>query len=427
MPSQKINSALSPQQILLNKLVLEYINRYPLMSSRELAVIVTRNHPKAVEGLASETISRKIRQYRIDNQLNEPTLPKIPNKPPLSEVEEKLKNILRNKKLTIIELSNKLDVGVRTVQNLLESLRKKQVLVEVDQDEETVTLGTTMSTPREPIVIDSKRYFGGNIVRFGLVGESHIGSKFERVDAANAMYDLFEKEGIKQVYHTGNTIDGYRVGINEHDVYAIGMDEQVQAFIDKYPQRKGIKTSFISAPDHEGWWVKRTHVDIGKYIEMKAQDQGRKDLEHIGYMEADIELKRPGGSSILRVVHPSGGTAYAISYKAQKMGTSYQGGEKPRILCIGHFHKMDYLYWREIFCFQAGCLVDQTSFMRSQLIEAMVGGWIIEAHQNDDGVITRCKGEFVPFFDRKYYYNWFTGHATATTDMPKKNGNGKEK
>ena len=37
-------------------------------------------------------------------------------------------------------------------------------------------------------------------------------------------------------------------------------------------------------------------------------------------------------------------------------------------------------------------------WMKGKQIAAMVGGWIVEIHVDDDGTITRCKGEFIPYY-----------------------------
>ena len=40
----------------------------------------------------------------------------------------------------------------------------------------------------------------------------------------------------------------------------------------------------------------------------------------------------------------------------------------------------------------------QTAWMRGKQIAAMMGGWIIEVHVDDEGTITRCKGEFIAYY-----------------------------
>jgi len=106
----------------------------------------------------------------------------------------------------------------------------------------------------------------------------------------------------------------------------------------------------------------------------------------------------------MRVVHPGGGSAYAISYTDQKRVESYQGGEKPSIELVGHYHKYNVGYPREVTTVQAGCTCDQTLFMRKKRLQAMVGFLIVEIQQDkSDGHIDRVRHEFFPFFDRGFY------------------------
>ena len=84
-------------------------------------------------------------------------------------------------------------------------------------------------------------------------------------------------------------------------------------------------------------------------------------------------------------------------------GNSYQGGEKPNILCIGHFHKFDHSYPREVTAIQVGCTVDQTPFMRKKEIAAHVGGVTLEFDQDDHGIIHNVKVSFHPFYDKGFY------------------------
>jgi hypothetical protein len=45
--------------------------------------------------------------------------------------------------------------------------------------------------------------------------------------------------------------------------------------------------------------------------------------------------------------------------------------------------------------------------MRKKRIQAMIGGCIVWVKQNDLGVFTSVKVQWIPFFDKKYYeYKW---------------------
>ncbi len=99
-----------------------------------------------------------------------------------------------------------------------------------------------------------------------------------------------------------------------------------------------------------------------------------------------IRLKNPpkkhskkhiSGGTTLALIHPSGGTAYALSYKPQKWAESLSGGKKPDIAGIGHFHKIEQLFYRNIHIFQTGTFESQTPFMARKGLAAMVGAWIL--------------------------------------------------
>lgn len=238
--------------------------------------------------------------------------------------------------------------------------------------------------------------------RFGLVSDNHLNSKFERLDVLNGLYDIFQNEGIQTVLNGGNWIEG-EARFNKFDIVNHGLTKQVNYFVDNYPQRAGVVTKFIAGDDHEGWYRQTSGMNIGEYTEMKAKAKNRNDLIYLGYVESDIILETKKGQAKLRLMHGGGGTAYAMSYTPQKMIESFQGGEKPHILALGHYHKADYMYYRDVHCLQLGCTQDQTTFMRKKKIQAHIGGWIVEFQQSEDGAINRFKAEWIPFFDRGYY------------------------
>ena len=58
--------------------------------------------------------------------------------------------------------------------------------------------------------------------------------------------------------------------------------------------------------------------------------------------------------------------AYALSYKIQKMVEAMSGGEKPNILAVGHYHKLEMFPYRNVQCFQTGTFQAQTPWMRGK-------------------------------------------------------------
>ena len=319
--------------------------------------------------------------------------------------EEKLLSALGKKGApTVAELADALDRSPRTVQETIERLRERGVKIELSPDQR-VELSTELVV-KPPQKLNTDDYFGDGKIRFGFVTDTHLVSKYSRLDVLNAIYDIFEREGLKNVYHAGNWIDG-EAPFNKYDLYCIGVEAQVRYFLENYPQRKGIVTQILSGDDHEGWYVQRDHIDIGKVMEDRAKAMGRTDLVDIGYMERDFVFRRGDGESVIRVIHAGGGSSYAHSYTSQKYVESLQGGEKPAMVLVGHYHKFDHAYPREVHVVQGGCTQDQTPFMRKKKIQAMVGGCIVEIQQDRHGIFNRVKVEWMPFYDKAYYeYKW---------------------
>lgn len=241
----------------------------------------------------------------------------------------------------------------------------------------------------------------------GAMGDTHLGSKYERLDVLNALYDRYEAEGVRDVFHAGNWIDG-EAPFNRYDLNVHGMDGQVRYLVDQYPRRAGVHTYAVAGDDHEGWYCQKTGVNIGWYAEAAMRKSGRSDWTDLGYMEAFVRLidRRSGQSSMLAVVHPGGGSSYALSYTIQKIVESYAGGEKPAVLFAGHYHKMELANFRNIWTVQTGCTQDQTPFMRKKRLEAHVGGHLIRLRQDPrTGAIVEMTGTMLRFFNSGYYNN----------------------
>ena len=237
----------------------------------------------------------------------------------------------------------------------------------------------------------TENWNGDKIIRFGSVSDTHLCSKCQQLTHLETLYDIFQREGIETVYHSGDITEGYKMRVgHEYDVFSHGADEQVQYVVDNYPYRQGIKTKFIIG-NHDCSFIKSAGIDIGVKISKE-----RKDMIYLGNSNAKIKLTP---NCVLELNHPLDGASYALSYTLQKLIDSMSGGEKPNILLNGHHHKAMYLFYRNIHAFECGTLEAQTPFMRGKRIAAHMGGWIIEVHVNEEGTITRCKQEFIPFYN----------------------------
>ena len=241
-----------------------------------------------------------------------------------------------------------------------------------------------------------------NTFLFGSCGDLHAASKYARWDVREDLYSLYREEGVQCNFDTGNWIDG-ESRFNKYDLEAYGLDEQVRLLARNHP--KGIKTYAVWGDDHEGWYVQREGIDVGRYCASIMQAEGH-DWTDLGFMEAHILLRNAnsGKATSMAVVHPGGGSAYATSYSVQKIIESLEGGEKPGLGLYGHYHKLWQGVVRNVFVAQTGCQQDQTPFMRKKRIEAHVGGTLIKLRQDPEtGALISMSCEIIRYFNKAFH------------------------
>lgn len=235
---------------------------------------------------------------------------------------------------------------------------------------------------------------GDSRVRIGFVTDTHLGSLFDDLESIHTAYKIFEQEGISTVLHAGDICDGEKMFRgHEYEIKIHGADNQVAYTVENYPSITGITTQFITG-NHDLSFYKHAGIDIGSQIAAK-----RDDLIYLGQDEADVTFQSERGSCKVRLNHPGGGSAYALSYHSQKYIESLTGGEKPNIILTGHYHKAELMpSYRNICSVQGGTLQYQTRFMRNKNLAAHKGFWIIEFNIDADNMISRFRGEFYALY-----------------------------
>lgn len=231
---------------------------------------------------------------------------------------------------------------------------------------------------------------GNNIIRFGLMGDTQLGSKYAQITQLHKYYDICEQLEIANIYHTGDITDGLKMRPgHEYELYCTSADELKDDVIKNYPKINGITTHFITG-NHDASLYKHVGYDIGSAISNE-----RTDMKYLGRDCAVVHLTP---NCTLELRHPWDGTAYAISYKPQKMIEAMESDSKPNILGIGHYHKAEYIFYRNVHCFQTGCFQGQTPFTRGKGISVHLGGWILTVYVDTNGYIQRIVPEFIPFY-----------------------------
>lgn len=361
----------------------------------------------AAAGLPRATFQGRYQEAKrwASGHLIQPPTAAVPLPEPPQSITDKVRERLRRGDCTLAEVQAITGMGERATLGLIEDMKSEGFNVHQFGDKwslsKTVPLPGAPSESTLPTLISRP----DNTFLIGATGDQHLCSKYHRPDVLNDLYDRYAKAGVQCVYNTGNWIDG-ECRFNKHDLLVHGMEQQLRYLAKHYPQRPGITTYAVAGDDHEGWYAQREGVDIGRYAERIMREAGREDWVNLGYMEAHVRLvnANSGKHSILSVVHPGGGSAYAVSYTIQKIIEVLDGGEKPAVGLYGHYHKLWAGNIRNVWCLQTGTCKDQDPFMRKKKIDAHVGGAIVRMEQDPDtGAITSFEPNMIRYFNKGYY------------------------
>jgi predicted phosphodiesterase len=330
----------------------------------------------------------------------------------IDAIKERILTITKGKpSYNLLNLCREIDASVKDIEDAVEELEIEGYDIEIERESVIRTFVPPPGFEQHLF----KRIKASDTLKVGVISDTHYGNVKYRQDVIDAAYDHFVAEKISNVYHCGNLIDGYHSRINHNELLpdCYDLEGQLAFAAQNHPKKKGITTFYIAAEDHEGWWHRRAGLNIGRLMQQYFHHTyDRKDLVCVGFGECDIELRTKAMKAdvkgpIMRLLHPGGGTAYALSYKAQKISEALQGGEKPQIQLIGHYHKFDYNYYREIHNIMVGCLEDQSLFMRKHSIPAHVGYCILEIKiQPKDGILEAVKVQWIPWYDKTFYQKW---------------------
>ena len=328
-----------------------------------------------------------------------------PPMPARQDLSEALLKALRSGPLSLAEISHRVGSTPGQALDELQALQSRAHNIRKIGDDYALEREMEPAFVRGP----SFRYVSrpDNTFYFGVAADSHLGSKYERLDALVDIYDRFAKAKVDRVFHCGNWVEG-EASFNRTDVAIHGMEQQLQYCVKHYPRREGIVTYAVTGDDHEGWYAQREGIDIGRRLEQDMRDAGRSDWVNLGYMEAYVELvnANTGKVAVLAVVHPGGGSAYADSYVVQKIIESLDGGEKPAVALYGHYHKMLAGEYRNVFWVLVPSTKDQDVFMRKKRIRSVVGGGIITLEQDPEtGAITGFTPKLWRYFNKSFYNN----------------------
>jgi predicted phosphodiesterase len=224
-------------------------------------------------------------------------------------------------------------------------------------------------------------------IKLLLISDTHLGSKYDRLDILRYLYSKAEDNHTNYVLHSGDLTEG--VSGREEQIYSLkeaSYTGQRDYVIENYP-RSSVPT-YLIAGNHDLWWVKQCGCDIVKDICSQ-----RDDLIYLGSDCEDLMI----GKLRIRMYHGAGGNAYSKSYKVQRYLDSIPPEERPHILQTGHTHQAFYMKQGNTHCFQTSCLQDLTPFERSMGFNNDKSVWWVEVYMDQKGNVVRVKQELETF------------------------------
>lgn len=303
------------------------------------------------------------------------------------ELVNKLKYLI-NKKKSLSQICEELDLKDYEVIGIVELLKEDGFLADYINGE-IVKL-------KKPIKDDDVYQVPANSehLKLCLISDTHLCSKYDRIDLLNYIYEKADKRNIKHILHSGDFTDGncsFKRKEHMYELKELSYEGQVDYCVDKYPSVEGITTYAIQG-NHDNWWYKSTGSEIVKSIAKQ-----REDIVYLGSDYADIKI----GKIKFRLFHGSGGNVYAKSYPLQKYLRNINEEDMPQILQTGHIHQSFYMKQDNTHCFQTSCLEDLTPYARSQGFAGDKSCWWLDIESDNKGRIHNIEMELESFEKKK--------------------------
>ena len=257
--------------------------------------------------------------------------------------------------------------------------------------------------------------FTKNKILFGLISDSHAGSKTYRADIMRHAAINFRRHNVDFVLNAGDTIEGLSgrtdqwLELDPHN--GLGLTPQVEFLAKEFEQFEHLKVYSIEAQGSHGGWAYASHagsqgLSIGWLLDLRIPQ-----YKFVGYDIADVIVN----GITIRLRHPvkKGLVAYI---------DSLMPNDKPHVLIQGHFHdRVSYEPHRNVHAINAGCMQNATPFLERQGSTPVLGYWIIEIEIGDTpsatGQTLLKDGKYVESFSAKFIPFYDDPNAIRTTAL----------
>jgi len=302
--------------------------------------------------------------------------------------------LIKNKSLSLDEISDALDRSPSTVQRIVSRMEQEGYNVRIVHRRVEASTEASLRTPEPPKIL-----FDAHHIRFGIYSDLHKGSREEQIGAFRHWMQYARDEGIEVFFGLGDYTAGRNVYRGQDlDLYLFTADEQLEALRqDLQPQPH--ETHILLGGNHDFAHLRNGSTDV---VARFCADYP--NVHFVGYDMADIPLTSDTG---IRLWHPSGGKPYATSYRLQKgmeamayeqlLNLSREAREDNpiiKVIAAGHIHVDAKVHEGAVLGLQCACFEGQTNYLKRKSLYPQIGGYIVDLWIDDRGNIARERVEF---------------------------------
>lgn len=299
----------------------------------------------------------------------------------------------KRRSFTIIELSNLFNCTPNKIIELVNEF--KQEGYEINNDDHLVYMSKNLVLNSNDHII---KPLETDEIIFGVASDLHFGSKSCQITALKDFCEICRLEGVKHIFSPGDLTAGINVYPGQiYDLYESNITGQTNSLLANLPT--GFQWYFLGG-NHDYAFIKSTGFNVLSYMANK-----RDDIHYVSFDDADVPILK---NVDLKMIHPSGGIPYSISYRLQKnveqvayneLRKLADGNNKSRIRFIlaGHLHIQMQAMFGNIFGCQCGCFEGRTNYLKRKGLFPHIGGYIIKVSLNKNGQIKNFDAKFHMF------------------------------
>lgn len=347
----------------------------------------------AVGDPCSARTARRWHRY-FELGLADPTSPILGAETEVTDSEvEALYKLIKTKPMTLGEVSEAFDRSESSIRRILARMEDRGYNLIKDERSFGVTSDRSVKPP-DPIPDPIARSME---LKLAFPSDWHFGSKMAQITHFLRFVAYAREKGVKEFFVPGDIFHGLKMYRGQElDLYAKTPDAQEEALAAVFkplPEERW----FILGGNHDWSLVKNCGTDKVWHF-----CQRWPNVYFLGYDKADVPVT---DQFSVRLLHPSGGPAYAASYRAQKslealayeeLSTYAAGTKDPcvRMLAVGHLHYEFNMMRGHCVAFQAGCFEAQTAYEAQKNLIPNIGGYIATVWLSDAGNIINRSMEF---------------------------------